>query len=205
VVVDDYEPGEGRHKGRVGALWVKLSTGVKCKVGTGLKDRDRDNPPPKGSVITVKYQELTEDGALRFPVFAGVRTDGDPTAPPPTRKMSKSEKGEAPAPKPQAQPVPVPASAPAPAASSPSPVSIGGPTMATMTKKRYFEFAEGSSSKFWEVWLDGSDVVTQWGKIGTPGRETRKSFPDAAKAQKEYDKLLAEKTGKGYVEKDRPE
>ena len=47
-------------------------------------------------------------------------------------------------------------------------------------------------------------MVTQWGKIGTPGRETRKSFPDAAKAQKEYDKLLAEKTGKGYSEKSRP-
>ena len=76
--------------------------------------------------------------------------------------------------------------------------------MATMTKKRYFEFADGSSSKFWEVWMDGTDVVTQWGKIGTPGRETRKSFADEAKAQKEYEKLVAEKTGKGYAEKDRP-
>jgi DNA ligase-1 len=197
VIVEDYEPGEGRHKGRVGALWVKLSTGVTCKVGTGLKDRDRDSPPPKGTVITVKYQELTEDGALRFPVYVGPRTDGDPTAPPPTRKKAKGEKTEA-------KTVPVPASAPATAASSPNPVPTGGPPMATMTKKRYFEFVDGSSSKFWEVWLDGTDVVTQWGKIGTPGRETRKSFPDEAKAQKEYDKLVAEKTGKGYVEKDRP-
>src|SRR5262245_45653730 len=86
VIVDDYEPGEGRHKGRVGALWVKLSTGVLCKVGTGLKDKDRDNPPAKGSIITVKYQELTPDGSLRFPVYVGVRPDGNPKAAPPTRK-----------------------------------------------------------------------------------------------------------------------
>ena len=75
--------------------------------------------------------------------------------------------------------------------------------MATTTK-RYFEFSEGTSNKFWEVWMDGTDVVTQWGKIGTAGRETRKSFPDEAKAKKEYDKLLDEKIDKGYVEKDRP-
>jgi DNA ligase 1 len=224
VIVDDYEPGEGRHKGRVGALWVKLSTGVKCKVGTGLKDKDRDNPPARGSIITVKYQEVTEDGALRFPVYVGPRPDGDPTNPPPTRKKevvtvavasaaapapaepkedtAKSKK-EAKAPKAEAKadpkPVPVPASAPARVAGAPSPVS-GGATM----EKRYFEFVEGSSSKFWEVWIDGNEVVTQWGKIGTEGRETRKEFPDAAKTKAGYDKLVAEKTGKGYVEKPRP-
>jgi DNA ligase-1 len=251
VIVDDYEPGEGRHKGRVGALWVKLGTGVKCKVGTGLKDKDRDNPPAKGTIITVKYQELTEDGALRFPVYVGPRPDGDPFAPPPTRKK-ESPPAVTVAVSPAAAPAPVAvktAAAPvAPTAapedqskrktakemledlfadlvvvpedppkkkavkaaksepesvSVPTPVSRGGTTMTTMTK-RYFECVEGSASKFWEVWIDGNEVVTQWGKIGTPGRETRKPFPDAAKTQKEYDKLVAEKTSKGYVEKDRP-
>ncbi len=89
VIVTDYEPGEGRHKGRVGALWVRLSSGVTCKVGTGLKDKDRDNPPAKGSIITVKYQELTDDGALRFPVYVGPRPDGFPHALPPTRKKPR--------------------------------------------------------------------------------------------------------------------
>jgi DNA ligase-1 len=204
VIVDDYEPGEGRHKGRVGALWVKLSTGVKCKVGTGLKDRDRENPPARGSIITVKYQELTEDGALRFPVYVGPRHDGNPNQPPPTRKQQ-----------PAAEPVkavvaksePVPVTPGVNAPGSPKPAS-GGSKMAEATidttRKRYFEFVDGSSSKFWEVWTDGNDVVTQWGKIGTPGRETRKSFADSAKAKKEYDKLVSEKTGKGYAEKNRP-
>ena len=72
------------------------------------------------------------------------------------------------------------------------------------TPKRYFEFVDGSSNKFWEIWMDGTDVTTQWGKIGTGGQTKTKSFPDEAKAKKEYDKLLAEKTGKGYVEKKRP-
>jgi DNA ligase-1 len=63
---------------------------------------------------------------------------------------------------------------------------------------------DGTSNKFWEVWMDGTDVTTQWGKIGTGGQTKTKSFADEAKAKKEYDKLVAEKTGKGYVEKQRP-
>ena len=189
VIVTDYEPGEGRHKGRVGALWVRLSSGVECKVGTGLKDKDRDNPPAKGSIITVKYQELTPDGALRFPVYAGLRPDGDSTQTPPTRaKKATAVAVVATMPK----PVPVP-----------TPVLTGGLTMAA-TKKRYFEFVDGSSNKFWEIWKDGTDVTTNWGKIGTDGQTKTKPFPDEAKAQKEYDKLIAEKTGKGYTEKARP-
>ncbi len=175
VIVTDYEAGKGRHKGRVGALWVRLSNGKECKVGTGLKDKDRDNPPAKGSIITVKYQEETPDGLLRFPVYVGPRPDGYPDAAPTTSKSA------------------APVHAPALVASVPPPT----------TTKRYFECVEGGASKFWEVWTDGTDVVTQWGTIGTPGRETRKSFADAAKTQKEYNKLLADKTGKGYVERPR--
>jgi len=66
--------------------------------------------------------------------------------------------------------------------------------------KRSFEFVEGSSSKFWEVWMDGSEVRTRYGKIGTAGQTTIKDEGDEAKAKKLYDKLIAEKTKKGYVE-----
>jgi DNA ligase-1 len=203
VIVDDYEAGEGRHKGRVGALWVKLSNGKTCKVGTGLKDKDRDNPPAKGSIITVKYQELTDDGVLRFPVYVGVRPDGNPNDVMPTRKKAPAPVAVT-APAPVAvvasppKPVPAPVSAP-----TPTPVSSGGSKMAA-TPKRYFEFVDGGSAKFWEIWMDGKDVTTQWGKIGTGGQTKTKPFADEAKAKKEYDKLIAEKTGKGYSEKPRP-
>lgn len=209
VIVTDYEAGKGRHKGRVGALWVKLSDGKECKVGTGLKDKDRDNPPAKGSIINVKYQEKTEDGLLRFPVYVGPRPEGNPHAPVPTRKKPEPVAVSTPAApskveqkpkeaKPKTEAKPVPVSKPVP-----TPVSTGGSTMAA-TPKRYFEFVDGSSNKFWEIWMDGTDVTTNWGKIGTAGQTKTKSFPDEAKAKKEYDKLLAEKTGKGYTEKKRP-
>ena len=65
---------------------------------------------------------------------------------------------------------------------------------------RRFEFVGGSSAKFWEVSVNGNDVTVRYGRIGTSGQEQTKSFADAEKAQKHANKLIAEKTGKGYVE-----
>ncbi|MDI1428301.1 WGR and DUF4132 domain-containing protein [Polyangium sorediatum] len=65
---------------------------------------------------------------------------------------------------------------------------------------RRFEFVEGSSKKFWQIERDGSQLSIQWGKIGTAGQSQVKDFPSDPKAQAEHDKLVAEKTKKGYVE-----
>jgi uncharacterized protein (TIGR02996 family) len=65
---------------------------------------------------------------------------------------------------------------------------------------RYFEFSEGSSNKFWEVSIDGTTVRTRYGKIGAKGQLTVKEFGSKGDAQKERDKLIAEKTKKGYAE-----
>jgi predicted DNA-binding WGR domain protein len=70
---------------------------------------------------------------------------------------------------------------------------------------RYFEFSEGSSNKFWQIWLEGTSVMTKYGRIGASGSQTVKDFGDDAKALKEYDKLVNEKTKKGYEEKDSPD
>ncbi len=69
ATVIGYEKGKGRHKGRVGALKVRLSSGVEFDVGTGLSDAERENPPTIGSIITVRYQELSKDGVCRFPSY----------------------------------------------------------------------------------------------------------------------------------------
>ncbi|MBW3599268.1 MAG: STM4015 family protein [Planctomycetes bacterium] len=66
---------------------------------------------------------------------------------------------------------------------------------------REFEYADGKSFKFWKIDLQGNDVVTQYGRIGSEGQKTKKSFDSLEKAQKEYDKLVAEKLRKGYLEK----
>lgn len=78
-VVVGHEPGKGRHHGRLGALLLQLPDGTRFACGTGLSDAQRDQPPAIGETVTVKYQELTDGGVPRFPVFAGVRNDEPPT------------------------------------------------------------------------------------------------------------------------------
>jgi predicted DNA-binding WGR domain protein len=66
--------------------------------------------------------------------------------------------------------------------------------------ERAFEYSDGKSFKFWKIDLKGTSVLTRYGRIGSDGQETNKSFKSADEAQKAYDKLVAEKLGKGYVE-----
>ncbi|MGQ0798551.1 MAG: WGR and DUF4132 domain-containing protein [Pseudomarimonas sp.] len=63
-----------------------------------------------------------------------------------------------------------------------------------------FELIEGTSSKFWEVSRDGSTYSVRYGRIGTNGQTLSKTAVSDAKAQAEVDKLIKEKTGKGYSE-----
>lgn len=65
---------------------------------------------------------------------------------------------------------------------------------------RRFEFSEGSSNKFWEVAVEGANLVVRFGKLGASGQTSLKAFGDAAAAQKAADALIAEKTRKGYLE-----
>ncbi|MEI8256766.1 MAG: WGR domain-containing protein, partial [Deltaproteobacteria bacterium] len=65
---------------------------------------------------------------------------------------------------------------------------------------RRFEFEEGGSSKFWEVSLSGDAMTVTFGRLGSAGQSKTKSFASADAAQKEADKLVAEKTRKGYAE-----
>jgi len=82
--------GRGKHKGKLGALFIMNEelalpngeTGVECEVGTGFSDAQReelwaDFKADKliGRCVEVEYQEVTEDGALRFPAFKRMRDD----------------------------------------------------------------------------------------------------------------------------------
>ncbi|HEX3654530.1 MAG TPA: DNA ligase [Pirellulales bacterium] len=73
--VIEHQPGAGRHKGRMGALLVQLPDGTTFSVGTGFTDAQREDPPPVGTQITFRYQELTDRGVPRFPSFVRVRAD----------------------------------------------------------------------------------------------------------------------------------
>jgi predicted DNA-binding WGR domain protein len=67
---------------------------------------------------------------------------------------------------------------------------------------RRFELVDASSSKFWEIEVDGLGlaVTVRFGRIGTQGQAKTKTFGSDAEARKEHDKLVREKTGKGYLE-----
>jgi DNA ligase-1 len=68
-----YIPGKGKHKGRLGALVCRLKSGVEVDVGTGFTDYEREHPPRIGSVITIRYQELSTSGTPRFPSYVSER------------------------------------------------------------------------------------------------------------------------------------
>ena len=70
-----HQDGAGRHRGRLGALLVELQDGTRFAVGSGLTDAERGDPPPVGSIITFRYQELSDGGVPRFPTYVGVRHD----------------------------------------------------------------------------------------------------------------------------------
>ena len=227
--VIEHLPGTGRHKGRLGALSVELANGTKFSVGTGFSDSERDNPPPIGSVITFRYQELSDRGVPRFPAFVRVRTDID--------ELTFNVDGEPAGVKVLAGATSVKTGNPSTSASTSSSVQSSSSSAASIAAKavipsvtansanvkvlkavatpavvqsgsrpsgatgpRMFEFTEGTSSKFWEVVLAGNDVIVRFGKIGTAGMTKPKPFPSPAAAKKYYEDLIGEKTGKGYVE-----
>jgi predicted DNA-binding WGR domain protein len=66
--------------------------------------------------------------------------------------------------------------------------------------KRYFEFVEGTSSKFWEVSISDNTVTVRFGRIGSEGQTQTKTLADAAAATKHAEKLIASKLAKGYRE-----
>ena len=69
ATVIDHQAGKGKHKGRLGALVVKLADGTEFSIGTGFSDKDRESPPVIGSQVTFRFQELTDGGVPRFPSF----------------------------------------------------------------------------------------------------------------------------------------
>ncbi len=78
--VIEHLPGTGKHSGRLGALMVELSNGIRFSVGTGFSDAERENPPMPGKTITFRYQELSDRGVPRFPSYVRLRKDIDDLA-----------------------------------------------------------------------------------------------------------------------------
>jgi DNA ligase-1 len=75
AVVVGYIPGQGRYAGMTGALEMEMADGRRFRLGSGLSDALRRQPPPIGTRITYRYQHLTKAGMPRFPRYLRVRVD----------------------------------------------------------------------------------------------------------------------------------
>ncbi|EAQ80603.1 AAA domain-containing protein [Blastopirellula marina] len=65
-------------------------------------------------------------------------------------------------------------------------------------EKTYLELKDDRSQKFWEITLSGNSHTVRFGRIGTSGQSRTKSFVDYSSAAKDYQRLIREKTAKGY-------
>lgn len=75
IIVGHFDGKVGtRLEGKLGGFIIKQENGLECRVGTGFSDEDREymvlTPETWYSkCMEVKYQELTPDKIMRFPVF----------------------------------------------------------------------------------------------------------------------------------------
>jgi uncharacterized protein (TIGR02996 family) len=65
---------------------------------------------------------------------------------------------------------------------------------------RTFEWHDSRSQKFWTIEVRGKSFTITFGKVGTSGRTQAKSFATSEMAQAAADKLIRQKTSKGYIE-----
>lgn len=70
--------GKGKFRNKLGALLVLYTNAsgnhITFKIGSGLSDAERANPPPIGSVISFKYHGFTKRGVPRFASYLRMYT-----------------------------------------------------------------------------------------------------------------------------------
>lgn len=75
TVIIEHIKGKGKYQHKLGAVKVKTAEGIIFKIGSGFTDDEREAPPPIGTIITYKYNGLTQSGKPRFARFWRVRSD----------------------------------------------------------------------------------------------------------------------------------
>jgi DNA ligase-1 len=194
-----HAPGTGKHKGRLGALICELADGVTFNVGTGFSDAEREAPPQVGSLITFRYQELSNDGVPRFPSYVGERIDADKpstkaqVAVAATKAIAKGTVEEKPK-KPKAPPPPAddePEDA-APAAAGDSFKDKLGDVQWTC------KLVNKDEGKFWEIEVRGKQHITRFGKLGSQGQMRLTEIGSATACKTDAEKRAMQKRKEGY-------
>ena len=66
-----------KYQGLTGALLVEMPSGQRFKIGSGLRDADRAQPPAIGSTITYRFNGTHASGLPRFARYWRVRDGGN--------------------------------------------------------------------------------------------------------------------------------
>ena len=74
-------PGKGKYEGMTGSLLVERPDGARFRLGSGLSDAQRAEPPPLGAWVTYRHDGFTSKGLPRFARFLRVRHGWTPEAP----------------------------------------------------------------------------------------------------------------------------
>ncbi|MBS3910417.1 MAG: DNA ligase [Hydrogenophaga sp.] len=73
--VTGHLPGQGKYANSLGSLQVQTPDGRQFRLGSGLTDAQRHNPPAVGSWVTYRFRGLYASGLPRFASFVRVRDD----------------------------------------------------------------------------------------------------------------------------------
>ena len=77
-----HRPGQGKYAGMLGALEVQTEAGLRFKLGSGLSDAERHEPPALGCWVTYRYNGVNaKTGIPRFARFMRMRGDRECSAP----------------------------------------------------------------------------------------------------------------------------
>ena len=68
-------PGKGKYTNMMGSILVETSNGIRFKLGSGFTDHERKHPPALGSLVTYRYQGITQSGKPRFARFLRLRPE----------------------------------------------------------------------------------------------------------------------------------
>lgn len=69
--------GKGKYTGALGSLLVQIDNGKQFYIGSGFSDRQRNNPPAVGAIITFRYYGLSNKGIPKHASFLRVRSDSN--------------------------------------------------------------------------------------------------------------------------------
>lgn len=200
--VVDHLPGTGKHSGRLGALRVELPDGTLFSVGTGFSDAEREDPPAIGSLITFRYQELTDGGVPRFPSFVGARHDlaWEQVQWPPAEQGRPATSASSPPARSAARPAAGEHRATSDANAPVADLSHVTPSEPVEEVSRQLMWEAGSTQRFWEVEQDGSTLTITSGRIGKDPKVETLTFRSARQAAERAEKLAEAKIEKGYEE-----